>query len=475
MNGRLRALTLVLLALVLGVAAEGCAVGPDYARPKLKPPPAFRFQPDAAKAACLADLPWWNVFRDPILQSLLGDALGHNLDLATAAARVEVARAQARATGVTLLPAVQGTVSADYVHGALGPGFLPPPNLSAYSAGIVASWELDVWGRIRRNIEAATALYAASEEVHRGVWVMVVGDVAQQYFQLLALDAQRQNAIDAITVRKNTYNLFQIQNQGGVASGLEVARAEANLQGALATLASVEQDIAITENAISFLLGRPPGPILRGTPLSALASPPDVPAGVPSSLLERRPDIREAEQNLISANAQIGVATANFFPVISLTGMLGGVSNDLAHLSSHSFWVYSGGGALNWLAPILQGDQLRWQLRAAKAQWLAARATYERAVLNAFREVADALIAFQKLRQQRIEREKQVQALIQSVEISQTRYRGGTASYLDVVNAQELLLPAQLDLARIEGAQFSALVQLYRALGGGWWAATSAP
>lgn len=453
------------------VLLAGCALGPNYERPKVTSPASHRIASGPTTAASISDLPWWRVFRDAPLQALVGEALHNNYDLVAATARVDAARAQARAAGAQLLPRISGTGNGSYGNSLSGLGVSPKPFWSAGASG-TAAWELDVFGRIRRTAEQASAQYAATEEARRGVWLTVLAEVAQSYFNLLSLDIQRAIALRTVAARASTVDFFRVRAEGGVGTDLDVARGEADLFSARSTLANVEQQIALGEHTIALLLGRPPGPIARSTVGAAQAEPPDVPAGLPSALLERRPDVREAEANLVAANAQIGIATANLFPTFSLTGQGGVISTSLALLGAanttpQSF--YSVAGQLNWTAPLLQGSALRYQLEAAKKSWLAAKAAYLKAIVNAFKDVADALVTLARLREQRAANEKQVQALQRAVEGSRTQFEGGTATYLDVITAEEQLFPAELGLAQVQASQLVAYVQLYRVLGGGWW------
>ena len=445
-------------------AVAGCALGPDYHRPPIQTPPSFRFAEGAHDAASIADLPWWDVFHDAALQALLRKALAKNFDLRVAVARVQQARAQARAAGANLLPSVGVMGAAAYANGTLG-------GVTIYSAGPTVSWEPDVFGGLRRAAEEANANYFASEDARRGVWLTVLADVAQAYFQLLSLDVQRAITLRTIDVRKETLDLYRSQLQGGVGTGLQVARAAADVYGAQSTLADLERQIATSEDAISLLLGGPPAPVPRPPPVEALLPPPDVPVGIPSSLLERRPDIRQAEQQLVAANAEVGVRTAALWPTFPLTGNSGFVSTAALSVLSQQGWTYLGLALANWTAPVLKGGALTDQLAAAEAAKDAARITYEQTIMTALREVADALTSLTQLREERARQEQQVASLGTAYDIAQTQFHGGTVTYLDVVNAQQQLFAASLGLAQLEGEQLSVFAQLYRALGGGWWLA----
>jgi multidrug efflux system outer membrane protein len=456
-------------AVFAAAIAAGCAVGPDYERPKIASPPAFRFE-DAATSASLADVPWWKVFGDPWLHALITEALQRNFDLLVASARVEESRALAHAAGAQLLPRLSGTGSGSYGNSLAGLGAAPEPFWSLGAVGS-ASWEIDVFGRLRRGREAARAEYLASEEARRGVWLTVLGDVAQGYFQLLALDLQRAIGERTVKARADVLDFFRVRAEGGVGTDLDVARGEADMFGAEETLAEVRQEMSLAEHSISLLLGRPPGTIARPRIGDALPTPPEVPVGLPAALLERRPDVREAEANMMAANARVGIATANLFPTFSLTASGGIASTNLSLAASRgtqTSGVYSVGGDVNWLAPILQGDALRDQLQASKKEWLAVRTLYVKTVTAAFKDVADALVELAQLRERRVEAKKQVASLARAVDVSRTQFEGGTANYLDVITAQELLFPNELSLAQVEGQLLASYVHLYRALGGGW-------
>jgi multidrug efflux system outer membrane protein len=462
--------TVRLVFVVLSAWLAGCAVGPNYERPKVALPAQYRFDTGPASPESLADLPWWRVFHDAALQALMEEALRNNYDLLVATARVEVARAQARAAGAQLLPAISVGGNGSYGN-ALQSG-LGSANKSFYAANATgnASWEVDLFGRLRRTAEAARAEYAASEEARRGVWVVVLADVGQSYFQLLALDIQRVVAEKTVAARAKTLEIFRVRARGGFGTDLDVARAEADLAGAKVTLAALERLIPLNEDALSILLGRAPGPIARPAPSASLAAPPIVPPGLPSTLLERRPDVRQAEANLRAANAQVGVATASLFPTLSLTGLGGIVSTSLTFLQApNPAGIYSVGGQASWLLPILKGSALQDQLQASKANWVAARLAYAQTIMTALGDVSDTLVTLERLRDQRAESEKQVGALQRAVELSQTQFDVGTATYLDVISAEQQRFPAELSLAQLEGTQLGAFVQLYRSLGGGWW------
>jgi outer membrane protein, multidrug efflux system len=457
----------------------GCAVGPDYKRPTTTPPETFRGQTDPAEAASLADLPWWEAFRDPRLQELLQTALANNYDLRVAVARVEEARALAARARGAFFPSIgyQGDIARRRASGeVIGVPTGQAPTTESFFVGLfTASWELDIWGRIRRQHEAARAQFFATEEARRGVLLSLVSTVAQAYFELLELDARLDIARRNTASFQGTFNLFRRRLEFGLASTLETARAEGALGSTAASIPQLESQIAAKENEIGVLLGRNPGPIPRGTPLFAQAVVPEVPAGLPSALLERRPDLRQAEQQLVQANAQVGVATANFFPQLTLSGFGGGVSPQLEAFSH--VWSLAAG----LTGPIFQGGQILENYRAFVAAWEQAKLQYEQAVITAFQEVSSALTSLEKLVQVEAEQDRAVNAYVDSVRIANRRYTGGLASYYEVLEAQQLLFPAETQLAQVRANRLFAYVQLYRVLGGGWsltdaqWSGPQAP
>jgi outer membrane protein, multidrug efflux system len=447
----------------------GCAIGPDYKRPPVAEPPTFRGQV-STEAESLADAPWWDVFRDPILADLIREALHNNYDVAIAAARVQEARAVFVSTRSDLYPSVDYGVSAG--RAKLTPGIAGSPGGPAlnasnfYSASMAMSWELDIWGRIRRATEASRATLFATEDARRGVWLTLVSDLAQAYFELLALDVQLQIARNSRDAYQYTFDLFEDRYKAGVASKLETARAEGALGGAEATIPQFESDIVAKENQISILLGRPPGPIVRGTPMYEQPVVPTVPAGLPSALLERRPDLRQVEQQMAAANARIGVANAEFFPKLSLTALFGTASPEISALTGGAATIWAVAGVFS--GPLFNAGRTLGNYRASIAQWEQAKLQYEQAVLTALREVSDALTALGKLSDAETGQDRSVKALANAVDYATDRYRFGLASYFEVLEAQQQLYPAQNTLAQIRRDRLLAHVRLYRALGGGW-------
>lgn len=471
MRGRVLRGALVFLALL-----PGCAVGPDYQRPPVKMTESFRDQVKPADARSFADLPWWGVFQDDVLQGLIVEALQNNYDLRIAVARVEQARAQAGISRAQAYPALGATVGASYGRGSFLPGqttptfgsLLPQPRTAQFNVGASFSWELDLWGKFRRGTEAAIAQFLASEDGRRGVIVSLIAQVASTYVVLCQLDAQLVIAKATVENYQKTLELYTARLQGGTGSRLEVATGQAQVNDAQATALDLKRQVTDQENQLSFLLARPSGPIPRGRTLTQFNFPPDIPPGLPSSLLERRPDVHQAEEQLIAANALIGVAKANFFPSLSLTGVAGLATPDLTKLFTGPSFLWSAGASVGWLAPLLQGAQLRGQYDAAWASWQQAEATYEQSVLNAFQEVASSLNDTAALKPVLDQREAQVKSLTEAVELAIDRYQGGVSSYLEVTTNQNSLFPAQLNLAAVRAERYLALISLYRALGGGW-------
>ena len=387
-----------------------------------------------------------------------------------ATARVQQARGQAYIAGAQLMPSISGISDLSYGKGALPsfPGFVVPRASALLDAGGTLSWELDLWGRLRRLREQAIANYQASVDDRRGVQIMLVGDVAEAYFRLRTFDRQLEVSRATVESRRQFLLLTEERLSGGKASGLDVARAAALVAGAQAEAVQSQQALVQAEHLLAYLLGQAPRPIPRGSSVAVLAVPDRIPVGLPSSLLERRPDIRAAEQRLRAANAQIGAAVASFLPQVSLTGALGVATNDFGRTTRSTGSVYSIGGQASLLAPIFQGRELRGQYRVSEAQWEEFKAMYQQAAVNAFREVADALAAHRYQRELRAAREEQVAQLARATSLAEDRYRGGVADYLELLTAQQDLFAAELQLAQAQGDQLIALVQLYRALGGGW-------
>ena len=458
---------LPLLALLASLTC-GCALGPNYKRPPINSPENFRSAQTPAEQASLGDLPWWRIFGDETLQRLITEALENNYDLRVAVARVEQSRQLAAQARAQFFPQIGygGTIATGRNSFLTTPS--PNEGLTTDSALLDLSvvWEIDFWGRIRRLNEAARAEFLATAEGRRGVMVSLVASVAQAYLELLELDLELDIAKRNTKSFEDTLKLFTQRLEGGAASKLETSYAEGLLGNVAANVPEVERQIVIKENQINVLLGRNPGPVERNAALLQQGAPPEIPAGIPSDLLERRPDIRQAEQNLRSANAQIGVAVANFFPKIGLTTMFGKVSPELSAFTSGTANLWAVAGTLS--GPIFQGGALVAQYRQAKAAWEEAKLSYEQTALNAFQEVSNALISRQKLEATRVQQARSVKAYEEAVQVSMKRYVAGKASYYEVLQTQQYLFPAETTLAKTQLNQLLAIVQLYKALGGGW-------
>jgi multidrug efflux system outer membrane protein len=464
------------LYVAIAIVAGGCPLGPNYRRPSTPMTDAFRDQ-DRAEAESFADLPWWQVFHDPALGALITEALRNSYDLVDATERVQVARQNANISTDQLLPAigVQGGPSYQQVFVGIIPSSASIPGVptgnvrfASYSLGGTLSWEIDLWGRLRRLRQSALAQFFAAEENRRGVIVSLIGNVAQGYFNLLALDMQVEISRRTVRSRQETLVLFQERLTGGVGDALDTTSEEALLAGARSTLIDLQRQTVQLENQLAFVVARPPGPIRRTAGLLEQPPPTHQPAGLPASLLERRPDVRQAEANLVSANAQVGAAYAALFPQLSFSGNAGLESGTLDSLFTSGAFTFGLNLLVNWLAPILNGAQYAHRYRGQQASYRAAVADYRRTVLNALVDVANALIAIKTLRDERVQLEVQVRAQTERVRLAKVRFRNGVASYLDVVQAEQNLFPAELLLAQTIGAQFVAVTQLYRALGGGW-------
>ena len=450
-----------IIILLATAALAGCkTVGPNYQRPPVAIPDQFYGANRAPSAASLADAPWFDVFGDPTLRALIDEALRNGYDARIAAARVEEARARFGIVNADRYPTVGYEINPTRQR-------VGGEGKTTLIAGAGISWEADLWGRIRRLNEAGRASYLASEEGRRAALLALTSEVATAYFDLRELDAELDIARRSTKAFQETYDLFDRQLQGGTASGLETSRAEALLANESSNIPLLEQQIVAQENRINFLLGRVPGPIARGASLSDLPAPAAVPAGLPSALLLRRPDLRAAEHQLIAANANIGVAEAAFYPTLTLTGLLGGQSSDLANIVGHSI-AWSIGADL--LGPIFNAGRLRNQQRVAVAQFEQARLQYEQDVTNALGEVSTSIVAMDRLATAEHDRQRALRANQEAVRLVNLRYASGLSAYFEVLDAMEQLLAAENNVARTRRDRLVALVQFYRALGGGWQA-----
>jgi outer membrane protein, multidrug efflux system len=456
-------------AVAIAASVAGCTtVGPTYKRPDVAPEPQFRAQISANEANSLADLPWWEVFNDPALKALITQALHESYDLQVAVARIAQARALVGVARSELYPQV------GYDAGAGREKTFFPLELgdeqgnitfNAFGLGLNSVWELDLWGRVRRATEAAQANLYQQEDVRRGVMLALVSDVAAAYFRMLELDRQLAIATESSNAFQQTFELFDRRFQGGQDSRLAVVRAQAAHSSSIARIAELNRAIAQQENAISVLLGTYPRTITRGTNLAQQVTPP-TPLGQTTEIIHRRPDILQAEHAMMAANAEVGVAVANYFPRIGLSALFGQQAPDIDQLFDSNFNIWHIAGGLS--GPIYQGGRLRGNVDAQKSAWDAATVQYKRVIVGAFREISDALIAQQTLAAQRTAQETQVRSLRDAVELATARYNVGRATYFEVLQAQQLLFPSEEALAQTQREQLVAVVNLYKALGGGW-------
>ena len=467
MKGAALLLTILLL--------PGCMVGPDYRRPDVVVPAEWRT--DAEQGNSLADLAWWEVFDDPVLQELIRSAFEANRNVQAAVARVFEARARLGVTSAALFPQLNGGAAYYYTRPysrnsyfvdsfPSGPSGAIVPQGDDWTATVDLTFEVDLWGRLRRATEAARAELLANEDNWRAVLTTLVADVARAYFDLLESDRELEIARRTLATREASLDLQRRRAAQGLATRLDVERADAEVAVASATVRDVERRIAQTENGLNVLLGRNPGPVFRGALLDAQRLPPEIPAGLPSALLERRPEIRQAEGRLVAANARIGEAKAAFFPTISLTGVFGVESQSLSDLFKVDSKIWQVGPAMT--VPIFTAGRISNTVRAREAQQQQAVAQYLQTIQQAFREVEDALIFHRKAREIRTDRARREASLRQALLLANLRYERGLSTYLDVLDAQRQLFQAELDLASITRDQLTAVVQVYKALGGGW-------
>lgn len=461
----MRALALALTGCAL---VAGCTVGPDYVKPKVDSPENYRFA--EKQVAETSSTEWWKQFDDPVLDQLIADALANNKNIQIAAANVEQAAGALTQTRSAFFPQVNysGTATRQRASEAGTPAAVQrlitnPQNTYEVLAG--ASWEIDLWGRIRRLSEAAKADLLSTEQARRGVVLSLVSQVASSYVQLRGLDYQLEIANQTAKAYGDTLKLFELQFKYGVVSQMNVEQARSSYETAIAEVPQIETAIAQTENALSILLGRNPGPIPRGKSIQAMGSPP-VPEGLPSELLERRPDIAQAEQNLISSNARIGAAKALYFPTISLTGGFGTSSAQLSDLFTGPARVWSFGGQLT--GPLFTGGAVKAQVAQATAAQKAALLNYEATIQSAFADVDNALVARSKLLEQQAAQERLVKSLKEYERLATLQYQGGYTPYSTVLQAQQSLFPQELNLAQTRYSVYNAMVNLYKAMGGGW-------
>lgn len=455
------------VSVALAVALGGCTVGPDYGRPQIDTPDAYRVE--IKSASDLVNAAWWDGFKDPVMSDLIKSALAGNKDVRIAAARVEEFLGRYGVTRSQLFPQVgaqAGGASQRISHSTqpmIGPGQLD--TFDTYSVDLGVSWEIDLWGKLRRATEAARADLLATEQARQTVILSLTTGVATSYVTLIDLDRQLAIAKNTAASRAEYYRIIKLRFAGGVVSEVELNQARSDYEYAASTVPTIEKQIVQQENALSVLLGRNPGPIVRERTLDKLVLP-QVPADLPSSLLERRPDLRQSEQQLIAANARIGVARAAFFPSISLTAALGTASAALGHLFSGRAQTWSYGGTV--AQPVFTGGGLFGQLRVAESQQKQALLQYQKSIQTAFQEVNDALIDQSKTRDQLAAQARQVNALRDYARLARLRYDNGFTSYLEVTDAETKLFNAELQYTQAQGQLFFALINVYKSMGGGW-------
>jgi len=476
-------LTLTISGTLLWMGA--CSVGPNYKRPAVNAPASFRGAnpsetpspelapasastnnpPGSAKLASLGDEKWWEVFQDKELQNLIRTALKNNYDVRIAAARVLQAQAQLGITRADQFPSlsVGGNIT-----GIQNPKIGPIPSYELTQGQVFASaaWNLDFWGRYRRATEAARATLLADEWAQKEVMATLVANVASSYFQLRQFDLELEISKRTLSSRQDSLELTKTLEQHGVNNLLDVRQSEQLVYTAAAEVPDLERQIAQQENAISILLGNNPGDVPRGLKLTEQPHAPEVPIGIPSALLERRPDIRQAEENLIAANAQIGVARAAYFPQIALTGTAGFESPKLTDLFTGPAGAWNLVGSIT--QPIFEGGRLKSGVRLAEAQHEQLLLTYQQTIQGAFRDVANALVAYRKYREFRVQQQQLVESAQDAARLSEIRFKAGSTDYLEVLTNETNYFSAELALAQAQGNELNALVQLYQALGGGW-------
>ncbi|HEY6086054.1 MAG TPA: efflux transporter outer membrane subunit [Nitrospira sp.] len=443
-----------------------CAMGPDYSRPEISASDSYRMAEAQKDLPSLANVPWWELYHDEELQKLIRIALEENKDLKRAVATVDEFAARVLVAKTDFAPQMNATVNAPAFGNTKNIAFPGFPNVFNYYVQGNLAWELDIWGRIRRSNEAALGDLLAREENRRALIVQIVGGVAQAYFDLRQIDMQLEIAKRTLQAWEESVRIGQARLRQGVINRLDVDQFEAERQNAEARIAELTRQMVQKENELSVLLGRNPSQIVRGQSLTEQMMPPVVPAGLPSELLQRRPDVIQAEQGLAASTARIGMTKAERFPKLSITGVLGVASPQLTQLVAHETFFGVAGPSL--AGPLFNAQVLGFQQKAAEAQARQALAQYEQTVLVAFREVEDALVGVSTARDQAAAQERQVNALRSALHLANVRYKGGLANYLDVLIAQRSLFDAELSLAATRRLHLVSVVQLYKALGGGW-------
>jgi len=452
----------LLIVLLLAVATTGCTLGPANEKPAIPTPEAWREGPAADET--IANLEWWSVYQDPALQDLIRQSIAENKDLRVAMERVVEARARYGVQRADLFPQVNASGSAGYYDRGDLDNFTENDEL--YSVGADLSWEIDLFGRVRSGNQAAWASYLATEQAQRAATLTLVFSVARAYFELCDLDQELEITKMTLESRRHYRDLVKALFEGGVRSEIDYQQALGEYYSVEIQLRDLERQIASKENELSFLAGKNPGPITRGRPIGQQKVGDAVPAGLPSSLLERRPDVVAAEQQLYAANAQIGVARALMFPRIALTGAYGGTADDISNVFDSANVVSNLLG--NIFQPIFQGGRLRRNVEVTESQQRQALSSYEQAILSAFRETEDSLIAYQKTTEQRTSYDARVEALREVLRLNELAYEGGVVDYLRVLDAQRSLFSGELSAVQNNRAQLVALASVYKALGGGW-------
>jgi outer membrane protein, multidrug efflux system len=461
----------ILILCAVGLVAAGCTLGPNYSRPEVELPAAYRgaeAETLGPSAQTLADIDWWLIFQDPELQELIRTTLVANYDLRIAVTRILQAQSQLKITRSNQFPTLGAQVDAPYT-GLLGGSERPatvPRDSFTPEGGLTFAWELDLWGKFRRSTEAARAQLLASEEVRNGVVTSLVAQVAQAYFSLRALDLDLEISKRTVESRLQSVELVNARLEGGVAGILDLQQAQTLLYTATKAIPDTERQIEETENFISILQGKYPGPIPRGHALTQQLAPPTVPPGLPSDLLARRPDVRQAEQQIVAANAQIGVATTQFYPQVLLSG-IGGINGFV--ISGQSFGPFGFLSALPVISlPLFTAGRVQAGVDLADAQTQEAVIRYQQTIQQAVREVSDALVDVRKLQEVRIQQEKLTRTLGDASQVARMRYEGGVSSYLEVLDTERQYFQAELDLTTAQRDEMTAFVQLFKAVGGGW-------
>ncbi|APA87703.1 efflux transporter outer membrane subunit [Paraburkholderia sprentiae WSM5005] len=456
-----------LLASIMLLGLSGCLLGPNYVRPVVDVPATYRFA--QGEAAGIANAAWWEQFQDPVLDQLIAAALQDNRDVKVAAARVDEFRGQFVTTRSALFPQLSAGADASRQRISQNEGVPLPrgvsPIYNQFDASLSVAWEIDLFGKVRRETEAARANLLASEEGRRATILTLVGSVASGYINLRSLDRQLDIAKETVDSRAESVRVFEARFRGGEVSQMELAQSQSEYEAARVTVPQIEAQIAQQEDALSVLIGQNPGAILRGRELAQMGAP-QIPEGLPSDLLERRPDLLEAEQALVAQNALIGAARALYFPSISLTGLFGSVSTQFSNLFTGPARVWSFAGSI--VQPIFTAGNITGQVHQAEARQQQALYSYEKSIQVAFQEVEDALVSVQKTHQALDAQNLQVEALHTYAHLARQRYEGGYTSYIEVLDAERSLFNAQLSYTQTQGAVLIAFVTLYKAMGGGW-------